>query len=88
LFNINILKTGKMKKDEPTNDIYDILTIAEVKVRKLLINGRTNKEIADILNISFYTVRRHRQNILQRTNQHNISGLIKFAINKGLTIEP
>jgi DNA-binding NarL/FixJ family response regulator len=76
-----------MKEDELTNDIYDILTKREIEVAKLIINGYKNNEIAPRLHISFYTVRRHRQNILQKTEQKNLGGLIKFALNKGLTIE-
>ena len=76
------------KKDETENTIYDILTRREVKITQLIINGYTCKEIATQLNISFHTVRSHRHNILQKTEQQNICGLIKFAQSNGLNIEP
>jgi len=77
-----------MEENETVNSIYDILTIREVKVLKLIINGYTSKEIATRLNVSFHTVRKHRHNILLKTQQQNISGLIKFALKNGLNIEP
>jgi len=77
-----------MKEDEPENSIYDILTRREVKITKLIVDGYTNKEIATRLNISFHTVRSHRHNILQKTQQQNICGLIKFAQSNGLNIDP
>ena len=77
-----------MKEDEQSNTIYDILTRREVKIIKLIIDGYTNKEIADRLSISFHTVRNHRHNILQKTQQKNITGLVKFSLNMGLCIEP
>jgi DNA-binding NarL/FixJ family response regulator len=76
-----------MKEDEKQNNIYDILTRIEIEVTKLIVNGCTDKEIAIRLAISFHTVRRHHQNILQKTKQKNIGGLMKFALNNGLNLE-
>jgi DNA-binding NarL/FixJ family response regulator len=76
-----------MKEDEKPNSIYDILTRREVKIIKLIVDGYTNKEIATLLNISFHTVRNHRRNIMQKTQQKNITRLIKFTLNSGLNIE-
>jgi len=73
-----------MKEDKTTNTIYDILTRREIEVIKMIVSGSTDKEIADQLGISFYTARRHHQNIRQKTKQRNISGLMKFALNNGL----
>jgi len=76
-----------MKENEPENTIYDILTRREIEIIKLIVNGCTDKEIAARLNISFNTVRRHHQNILQKTEQNNIGGLMKFALTHGIHIE-
>jgi len=76
-----------MKEDEPENSIYDILTRREIEIIKLIVNGCTDKKIAAQLNISFNTVRRHHQNILQKTEQNNIGGLMKFALKHGINIE-
>jgi len=73
-----------MKEDKTVNAIYDILTRREVEITKLIANGHTNKEIATQLGIGFYTVRTHHKNILRKTGQKNIGGLIKFASNIGL----
>ena len=72
---------------ETENTIYDILTRREIEIIKLIVNGCTDKEIASRLNISFNTVRRHHQNILQKTEQNNIGGLMKFALKQGINIE-
>ena len=71
-----------MKEDEKSNTIYDLLTRREIEITKLIVTGCTDKEIATQLGISFHTVRHHHQNILQKTKQHNIGGLMKFALNQ------
>ena len=76
-----------MIEREPSNAIYDILTRREVEITKLIVNGCTDKEIATRLDISFNTVRTHHENILRKTGQKNIGGLIKFALNMGIQIE-
>jgi DNA-binding NarL/FixJ family response regulator len=73
-----------MKENEKPNHIYDILTRREIEITKLIVNGCTDKEITTRLGISFYTVRTHHKNILRKTEQKNIGGLMKFALNNGL----
>ena len=75
-----------MKEDETTNSIYDLLTRREIEVIKMIVNGHTDKNIAMQLNISFHTVRRHHHNILQKTKQKNVGGLMKFALSNGLNL--
>jgi len=75
-----------MKENETTNSIYDILTRREIEITKLIANGCTDKEIATRLGIGFYTARTHHKNILRKTGQKNIGGLIKFVLNNGLVL--
>lgn len=72
-----------MKKDNNIL-IYEILTRREIQVTQLISQGHTNKEIAEILCISYNTVRTHHRNILKKTNNKTIGGLIRFAIENGL----
>jgi len=73
-----------MKDNKTDTNIYDILTRREIEITKLIIKGSTDKEIAVQLGISFNTARKHHSNILIKTQQKNISGLIHFALNNGL----
>lgn len=54
------------------------LTIRELEVMNLLMQGLTNKEIAGRLFISYETVKSHRKNILQKTNCKNTAALISY----------
>jgi DNA-binding NarL/FixJ family response regulator len=53
-------------------------------VLQLLAEGRSNKDVAGILNLSLYTVETHRGNILQKLNLHSVAELILYAIRKGV----
>ena len=64
-----------------------ILTAREEEVVKLIAEGHSGKEIADILVISPKTVDRHRANILQKLGLRDRLELARFAIRAGL-IEP
>ena len=46
------------------------LSIQEEKVLKLLVQGKSNQEIADCLFISVYTIKRHLSNIYKKTNMN------------------
>jgi two-component system, NarL family, response regulator NreC len=65
-------------------DSYELLTTREREVLQLLAEGRNNKEVAGILNLSLYTVETHRGNILQKLNLHSGAELILYAIRKGV----
>jgi len=51
----------------------------EMEVLKELCSGKTEKEIAMVLNISHHTVHFHRMNIYTKTNTHNLAGLLNYA---------
>ena len=68
-------------KDE---DPYDQLTAREREIFKLIAEGHTSREIADMLFLSLRTVQGHRLKILEKLNLHNRTELIKFAMRKGL----
>lgn len=63
---------------------YEKLTDREKQVLKLVAEGYTHKEIADMLNISVKTVIAHQTNISEKIGIHTRAGLIKFAIQRGI----
>jgi two-component system response regulator NreC len=73
-----------IQKGEQQEDPYDLLTDREKQVLKLIAEGHTHKEAADILNISVKTVIAHQTNISEKLRIHSRAGLIKFAIQKGI----
>ena len=60
-----------------------LLTKREREVLKLIAEGRSNKEIADLLFVSVHTVERHRANIMEKLNLKKTADLVKYAIQKG-----
>ena len=66
-----------------TNPI-DLLTSREREVLQMLAEGKTNKEIAGVLNLSVYTVEAHRGRIMEKLNLHSIGELVRFAVRNGL----
>ncbi len=60
-----------------------VLTTREMEVLQLIVNGRSNKEIATILEVSANTVAVHRANIMQTLGLHNTAELVVYAIRQG-----
>ncbi|HCL91908.1 MAG: response regulator transcription factor [Verrucomicrobia bacterium] len=60
------------------------LTPREREVLVLIAEGKSNKEIADQLNIGVRTIETHRERIMRRLNIHSVAGLTKYAIANGL----
>lgn len=73
------------KKDlDLQTDPYESLTDREKQVLKLVAEGSSNKQIADILCVSVKTVMGHRTHLMEKLNIHSRTELVKFAIRKGL----
>jgi DNA-binding NarL/FixJ family response regulator len=60
-----------------------VLTNREKEVLKLIAEGKSNKEIADLLDISVRTEEKHRANIMEKLNMKNSADLIRYAIENG-----
>jgi DNA-binding NarL/FixJ family response regulator len=60
------------------------LSVREMEVLQLIVNGKSNKDIATILNLSANTVAVHRANIMQTLDIHNTAELVVYAIRNGL----
>ncbi len=63
---------------------YDRLTDREREILKLIAEGHTSREIADMLFLSLKTVLGHRTKIMEKLDIHNRTELIKYAMRKGL----
>jgi len=66
-----------------TNPI-DLLSSREREVLQLIAESQTNKDIANLLNLSVYTVEAHRGRIMEKLNLHSIGELVRFAVRNGL----
>jgi two-component system response regulator NreC len=67
------------------HDSYDLLTSREREILQLLVELKSNKEIAQLLNLSLYTVETHRRNLHEKLNLHSLPELILYAVRKGVT---
>jgi two-component system, NarL family, response regulator NreC len=65
-------------------DSLDILTSREREVLQLIAEGHTNREVAHQLKLSVKTVDVHRSHIMEKLNIHDVTGLVKYSIRKGL----
>src|SRR3972149_1043490 len=77
----------RVQSGETEPDELKRLTPREQEVLRLIAEGRTTNEIANTLTLSPHTVRRHRDNIMQKLNLHSKAELIRFAVRKGLLDE-
>ena len=66
-----------------TNPI-DLLTSREREVLQHIAEGKTNKEIANSLNLSVYTVEAHRGRLMEKLNLHSTGELVRFALRNGV----
>ena len=60
------------------------LTSREAEVLQLIAEGFSNKQIAGELGISIKTVEKHRQQVMNKLNIHDVAGLTRYALTKGL----
>ena len=62
----------------------DRLSSRETEVLQLIAEGRLNKQIAGELSLSIKTVEKHRQQLMNKLGIHDIAGLTRYAISKGM----
>jgi two-component system response regulator NreC len=65
-------------------DSYDLLSPREREILILIAEGKSNKGVADSLNLSLYTVETHRAHILRKLGLHTVPDLVLYAVRKGL----
>jgi DNA-binding NarL/FixJ family response regulator len=65
-------------------DLLATLSPRQREVLQLIAEGRTTKQIAQLLDISVKTVETHRAQLMERLNIHDVAGLVRYAIIVGL----
>ena len=71
-------------EEREAEDTYDLLTAREREILQLVAEGKSNKEVAKLLNLSLFTVETHRGHVLQKLNLHSVPELILYAVRKGM----
>jgi len=66
------------------HDPYEQLTDREREILKLLVEGYTTQEIADMLVVSYKTVEGHKTNLMSKLDIHSRTDLVKYALRKGI----
>ncbi|PIQ26851.1 MAG: DNA-binding response regulator [Bacteroidetes bacterium CG18_big_fil_WC_8_21_14_2_50_41_14] len=71
-------KPKNKQEDDPQ------LSAREMEILKLIADGKTSREISELLFVSIKTIGTHKQNILNKLNMNSTADLVKYAIKKGL----
>ncbi len=74
----------RLPLSNPEGDLSPALTERELQVLRLIVDGLTNKQIAEHLCISPKTVENHRGNIMAKLGLHDVIDMVKYAISTGL----
>jgi len=77
-----VLKTFHTKNEI----VEDPLTLRERQVLQLVAEGKTTRETAKLLNISTRTTESHRACLMKKLNIHEIAGLVRYAIRRGMIL--
>ena len=80
-----VVEAYRAQRLDGESSVFSMLTRREREVLQLLAEGRSTKEIAARLGLSFKTVGTHRSHIMEKLSIHSVAGLTKYAIREGLT---
>jgi DNA-binding NarL/FixJ family response regulator len=67
-----------------STDELSVLSDREREVLQLVAEGKSNKEVAQLLNLSVSTVESHRKHIMEKLDLHNTAAMVRFAVRKGI----
>jgi DNA-binding NarL/FixJ family response regulator len=81
---IESLKAGSF--EDKSQDPYERLTLREKEVLQLIAQGKSNKEIAALLNISVNTVAVHRAHVMEALGLHRTAEIVLYAVKRGLIV--
>ena len=73
-------------QQEQLEDSYDLLTDREREILQMIAEGKSNKDVANLLNLSVYTVETHRTRIMQKLNLHNTAEIVLYAVRKKIIV--
>jgi two-component system response regulator NreC len=79
-----ILLEGYLQEERDVSDELSVLSDREREVLQLIAEGKSNKEVAQVLDIAVSTVESHRKHIMEKLDLHNTAAMVRFAIRKGL----
>jgi two-component system, NarL family, response regulator NreC len=65
-------------------DSFELLTPREREILQLIAEGKSNKDVANLLHLSVYTVETHRANIMEKLKLKSVPELILYAVRKGV----
>ena len=71
-------------QEKGITDRYELLTEREREILQLIAEGKTSREIGELLNISASTVDTHRAHIMEKLDLHNPYEVVLYAVRKGL----
>lgn len=74
----------RLMRERRVQDSYSLLTEREREVLQLLAEGKSNKEVAAVLELSPYTVETHRMNLMQKLGLHNTAEIVLYAVRKAI----
>ncbi|MES2696922.1 MAG: response regulator transcription factor [Verrucomicrobiota bacterium] len=81
---LDYYREAYMKGGKPIKKHGEQLTSRELEVLQLVAEGKVNKQIAADLCISIKTVEKHRQQVMNKLNIHDVAGLTRYAISRGI----
>ncbi len=73
---------ARLRRGEDDSHITESLTVRQREILKLIAEGKSNKEIGDLLCISVRTVERHRANMMSKLNIRKTAELVQYALRK------
>jgi len=76
--------SGSIKEEKEKGSVFEKLTSRQREILQLIAEGNSTKDIALKLNLSIKTVESHRMQIMRRLEIHDIPGLVRYAIRKGI----
>jgi two-component system, NarL family, response regulator NreC len=81
-----VLLEDYVKKLQRTGseDSYDLLTPREREILQLIAEGKSNKDVANLLHLSVYTVETHRANLMEKLKLKSVPELTLYAVRKGI----
>ncbi len=74
----------RQMRERAVEDSYELLTPREREILQMIAEGKSNKDIANLLNLSVYTVETHRAKLMQKLNLRSVPELILYAVRKGI----
>ena len=75
---------ARLRRGENDSHVAEVLTVRQREILKLIAEGKSNKEIGDLLCLSVRTVERHRANMMSKLNIRKTAELVQYALRKRL----